>query len=198
AEATGGFSRQHLKLALDSSPLWGAGRVEDTVNLLGTALRRAVAALAKQAGQTLAAQAAALDVPEVAAASLKGALDLDWTDPPARDQALARVLGLLDRVEAQVDAPDPAADAEAVPERVRRHLATARQIEAQDVTVGAAGQPTLRQGVAVDRRISLAAGDQRHGRKSRQSRFDGYKRHAARDLGQAGLVRAVAVTPGNR
>jgi len=58
AEAAGGFGRRQLKLALDSSPLWGAGRVEDTVNLLGTALRRAVAVLAQQSGQLLAAQAA--------------------------------------------------------------------------------------------------------------------------------------------
>lgn len=198
AEATGGLSRRRLKLALDSSPLWGAGRVEATGNLLGTALRRAVAALAKQAGQPVAAQAAALGVPEVAAASLKGALDLDWTDPPARDQALARVLDLLDRVAARGEAPDAAAAAAAVPEPVRRHVAAARQIEAQDVPVGAAGEPTLRRGVAADRRISIADRDQRHGRQSRQSRFDGDKRHAARDLAQAGLVRAVAVTPGNR
>ena len=30
-----------LRAALDSSPLWGAGRVEDTNNLLGHALRKA-------------------------------------------------------------------------------------------------------------------------------------------------------------
>lgn len=189
AEATGGFSRQQLKLALDSSPLWGAGRVEDTVNLLGTAVRRAVAVLAKQAGQSLAAQAAALGLPELGGASLKGALDLDWTAVDAQDRALGIVLAALATLEQQV--PDP-------PAAAATHLATAQQVAAQDVVSGAQGQPTLRQGVAPDRRISIADGEQRHGRKSKAVRFDGYKRHAARDLDHAGLIRAVAVTPANR
>jgi Transposase DDE domain/Transposase domain (DUF772) len=189
AEARGGFGRQHLKLALDSSPLWGAGRVEDTVNLLGTALRRAVAALAKEHGQPLAEQAQALGVPELAGSSLKGQLDLDWTDPATRDQALVLVLGLLDRVEGRVSAPGAV---------VADHLAAAHQVVRQDVMRGETGQPTLRVGVARDRRISIADADQRHGRKSKAVRFDGSKRHAVRDLAQAGLVRAVAVTPANR
>ena len=32
-----GYSERSLKAALDSSPLWGAARVEDTYNLLGHA-----------------------------------------------------------------------------------------------------------------------------------------------------------------
>jgi hypothetical protein len=39
-------------------------------------------------------------VPLLAASSLKAALDADWDDPAARDQALAQILGLLDQVEA--------------------------------------------------------------------------------------------------
>lgn len=35
------FGARQLRAALDSSPLWGAGRVEDTYNLLGHALRKA-------------------------------------------------------------------------------------------------------------------------------------------------------------
>ena len=38
--------------------------------------------------------------PELAASSLKAALDAGWDDPAARDAALARLLGLLDQVEA--------------------------------------------------------------------------------------------------
>ncbi len=33
--ADGGFGARALRAALDSSPLWGAGRVEDTFNLMG-------------------------------------------------------------------------------------------------------------------------------------------------------------------
>ena len=39
AATSGAFGPRQLRAALDSSPLWGAGRVEDTYNLLGHALR---------------------------------------------------------------------------------------------------------------------------------------------------------------
>jgi hypothetical protein len=35
-------------------------------------------------------------VPQLAASSLKAALDRDWDDPAARDLALAEALGCLD------------------------------------------------------------------------------------------------------
>ena len=51
AEETGGFGSRQLRGALDSSPLWGAGRVEDTYNLLGHALRKALGVIARQQGR---------------------------------------------------------------------------------------------------------------------------------------------------
>lgn len=51
AEMKGVGSRQ-LRAALDSSPLWGAGCVEDTYNLLGHALRKALGVIARQQGLT--------------------------------------------------------------------------------------------------------------------------------------------------
>jgi hypothetical protein len=41
---------RQLRAALDSSPLWGAGRVEDTYNLMGHALRKALGVIARQRG----------------------------------------------------------------------------------------------------------------------------------------------------
>src|SRR5262249_39582071 len=41
AEKTGGFGARQLRAALDSTPLCVAGRVEDTLNWLGHALREA-------------------------------------------------------------------------------------------------------------------------------------------------------------
>ncbi len=48
AETTGGFGARQLRAVLDSTPLFGAGRVEDTLNLLGHALRKAVELLAEE------------------------------------------------------------------------------------------------------------------------------------------------------
>ena len=40
----------------------------------------------------------------------------------------------------------------------------------------------LRRGVATDRRISIEDASMRHGRKSKATRVDGYKRHVVQDL----------------
>jgi transposase len=41
---------RQLRAALDSSPLWGAGRVEETYNVMGHALRKALGVIARQQG----------------------------------------------------------------------------------------------------------------------------------------------------
>src|SRR5689334_2764887 len=130
AAATGGFGARALRAALDSSPLWGAGRVEDTFNLMGHALRKALGVIAVLQGRGQAAGIVMLagqaGVPQLAASSLKAALDADWDDPAAQDDALAEVLGLLDRAEAFLagQAGDQAAAAA---------VKTARQVRDQDV-----------------------------------------------------------------
>src|SRR5689334_18741883 len=87
AAATGEFGARALRAALDSSPLWGAGRVEDTFNLMGHALRKALGVIAVVQGRGQAAGTAMMagqaGVPQLAASSLKAALDADWDDPAA-------------------------------------------------------------------------------------------------------------------
>jgi hypothetical protein len=185
-------SSRHLRAALDSSPLWGAGRVEDTYNLLGHALRKAVGVLARQQGRELAAVATELGADIVAGSSLKAALDLDWDDPEQQARALVVVLGAVEACERQLAQAAP----ETVPAGVPAALAVAHQIEAQDVVAGTAGQPVLRQGVAPERRISVEDADMRHGRKSKSLLVDGYKRHVLHDLDRK-LIVAVGVTPAN-
>jgi Transposase DDE domain/Transposase domain (DUF772) len=192
AEATKGFGARALRAALDSSPLWGAGRVEDTINLMGHALRKALGVIAVLQGRGQAAGtpvvAAQAGVPQLGASSLKAALDRDWDDPAARDQALAQVLGFLDQVEAFVAGQFGDESAAAA-------VAVARQVRDQDVDLTGA-VPSLRRGVAKDRRISVEDSQMRHGRKTRSVLFDGYKRHVLRDL-DTGLVPAVGITPAN-
>src|SRR5262245_47321973 len=169
AERTGGFGSRALRAALDSSPLGGAGRVEDTYNLLGHALRKALGVLARQQGRGLAEIAAAAGAEVVAGSSLKAALDCDWDDPTARLGALARVLAALDAVEVWLQTATAPASA---PDTVGAHVAVAQAVRAQDIEWGADGAPLLRQGVAHERRISIEDGEMRHGRKSRSRRID--------------------------
>lgn len=189
AETKAVGSRQ-LRAALDSSPLWGAGRVEDTYNLLGHALRKALGVIARQRGRGLAEIAGEAGVPLLdGTRSLKAALDCDWDDPVARTAALGQVLATLTAVEgslARQAAPDEARDAVAVAQTVRD----------QDVETTPENVVQLRRGVAKGRRISVEDSEMRHGRKSRSHLFDGYKRHILRDL-DSGLVRAVGITAAN-
>src|SRR5713101_1756854 len=136
AARTGGFGARALRAALDSSPLRGAGRVEDTINLMGHALRKALGVIAALQGWGQAAGtavvAAQAGVAQLAASSLKAALDRDWDDPAARDLALAEVLGLVDQVEAFV-AGHYGDQAAAAAVAVAVAVAVARQVRDQDV-----------------------------------------------------------------
>ena len=73
-------------------------------------------------------------------------------------------------------------------------VAVAHQARGQDVGVGPEGTAGLRQGVAKQRRASVEDEHMRHGRKSRSTLVDGYKRHVLTDL-DSGLVPAVGSTP---
>src|SRR5919109_289006 len=99
AAQTGAFGKGPLRAALDSSPLWGAGRVEDTYNLLGHALRKALGVIARKQGRGLAEVAEEAGAALVAGPSLKAALDLDWDDPSAQQHALTMLLAALSTVE---------------------------------------------------------------------------------------------------
>lgn len=129
AKQTGGFGWQHLRAALDSSPLVGAGRVEDTWNLLGRGLRAVVtcAATTLKIPRDHVLQGAGVTL--LGAPSLKAALDIDWGDPAAQAEALARLLAEVDRVEAWVAAHVSVADAPTV----QAALTALRRVLAQDL-----------------------------------------------------------------
>jgi hypothetical protein len=193
AKERGGFGWQALRAALDSSPLLGAGRVEDTWNLLGRALRTVATCAAKtlkipreqvlrEAGVTL-----------VGAASLKAALDIDWSDPAAHADALARLLAEVDQLDAWVTTQVPLPEAPPV----QAALAALRRVVTQDLEPDpTTGQRRIRRGVAVDRMPSLGDPEMRHGRKTRTRPFTGYKRHVIKLL-DADLIVDAVVRPAN-
>jgi Transposase DDE domain/Transposase domain (DUF772) len=191
ASQSQGFGPRALRAALDSSPLWGAGRVEDTYNLVGHALKKVIRVVADQQGRELVEVAKEARAEMVCETSLKAALDRDWDQVGQREEALSLVLKLLQAVETWVQSlQQEEADLAQPP------LAIAQQVKEQDVQVDEAGKASLIKGVAKDRRISVEDGQMRHGRKSRSVRVDGYKRHVLHDL-DTGLIRAVGVTPAN-
>jgi hypothetical protein len=183
-----------LRVAFDASALEGAGRVEDTLNLLGHAARKVVACVAVLLGCTVEAVARQAGIPVLLAPSVKAGLDVDWTDPQAPAEALQRLVHQLEALEAWVARQLPEGLTQAP---LQEHVATLHQVQAQDLEPAPASQAVrLRQGVAPERRCSIEDAAMRHGRKSKHKRFNGYKRHVATEL-EEDLILACAVTPAN-
>lgn len=193
AKARGGFGWQHLRAALDSSPLLGAGRIEDTWNLLGRALATVVTCAAQTLRMPRAQVVAAAGLTLLDAPSLKAALDIDWQDPAAQADALARLLAEVDRLEAWVAAQQALTGAPAV----QGALTTLRQVLTQDLEPDpTSGQRRLRRGVAADRVPSIGDPAMRHGRKTKVRTFTGFKRHVI-TLVDADVIVDAVVRPAN-
>jgi Transposase DDE domain/Transposase domain (DUF772) len=196
AEKTGGFGARQLRAVLDSTPLFGAGRVEDTLNLLGHALRKAVGLAAQELGTSAPAVVAAAGLTLVGHSSLKAALDLDWGEPRARAHALGLVLEEVARWQHWLEQQHTLA-AQAPP--IQEVMETIAQIITQDTEPDPDGEPggrRIKKHVAPDRRISIEDKDIRHGRKSSSKTFNGFKEHFAVDL-DSKITREVVVRPAN-
>jgi hypothetical protein len=179
AATSGAFGSRQLRAALDSRPLWGAGRVEDPSQLLGHARRKAVGGIARQQGRGLHAVAEEAGAALVAGPRLKAALDLEGDDATAQPHALTMMLDARQAVEHWLDTqPVP----EETTARAVASLAVAQQVCAQDLTTTPEGPPTLRPGVAAERRMSVEEAEMRRGRKRRSLLVDGSKRHILRAL----------------
>src|SRR6266480_3356734 len=126
------FGPRALRAALDSSPLWGAGRVEDTYNLVGHALKKVMRVVADQQGRELVEVAKEAGAEVVCATSLKAALDRDWDRIGQREEALSVVLKVLQVVERWVQTLQQEEAQLAQPA-----LAIAKQVQAQDVEIKA-------------------------------------------------------------
>lgn len=201
AKDTGEFGYKNLRVALDASPLFTAGRVEDAFNLLGHAARNALVAAASLLGDEVPTLAVLAGIPLLApdptkaGGSLKAQLDVEWERPEARSEAFDRlvkqVLALKAFLEAKTDLMHGP---------LAKQWAVVEDIIGQDVEPdpdSAGDRYRVKQGTAAERRPSVEDGEARHGRKTRQQKFVGYKRHLAMDL-ISGLVLAAALAPANK
>ncbi len=194
-----GYLKQQkkLKVALDTTAIFGRGAVKDTYNLLADGIVLVARALAAQAGEGIEAWAEREGYGRyVTEPSLKGALNIDWDDKAQRRQALATIVADADRLLEQVrvarsqlveGSREEAALVEAAGRLAR--------VLAQDIERKEQG-PALREGVMRDRMPAIHDPEVRHGRKSKANRFVGHKAQLAVDT-DSQLITAVAVTPGN-
>jgi hypothetical protein len=199
AKATQAFDYRKLpktlRVAIDSSPLEGAGRVEDTFNLLAHAARNVVRCAAGLLGWGDEQVCRHAGIPLLLESSIKRALDIDWNDAGEKTAAIQTFSRQLDSLQSWIARHLP--EALATPP-LKAQVETLVQIRTQDLEPDPqGGGARIREGVAPDRRVSIADTEMRHGRKSKSKRFNGFKRHIAADADR-GLILACAITPANR
>jgi hypothetical protein len=187
--------KSSLRVAIDSRPLEGAGRVEDTFNLLGHAARKVVACVAGLLKCSTDRVCREAGIPLLLESSVKKALDVDWNEAGQRTRALQVLIQQLDSLVQWLRRELPEQLAE---EPLAGHLETLEQLRDQDLEPDPdGGGVRIRQAVAQDRRVSVEDGEMRHGRKSQSKRFNGFKQHIAAEM-DLDLIVACAVTPANR
>ena len=199
ARRTGGFDARKLpkslRVAMDSSPLEGAGRVEETINLLAHAVRNVVKCVAGLLERDFDEVCREAGIPLLTATSVKKGLDRPWTASNEKTEALRELVEQIESLERWLRAR-LADEVKRPPLKEQVEILT--QIAEQDLEPDPDGSgPRVRKGVAPDRRVSVEDGEMRHGRKSKSIRFNGFKRHIAKDSDD-GLVLACAITPANR
>ncbi len=184
-----------LRVAIDSSPLEGAGRVEDTFNLLAHAARNVVSCAAGLLGWPDEQVCRQAGIPLLVDSSVKRALDIDWNDAVEKAEAIKTFSRQLDALQSWIARQLPEALAQPP---LKEQVETLVHIRTQDLEPDPqGGGARIREGVAADRRVSIADKEMRHGRKSKSKRFNGFKRHIAADVDR-GLILACAITPANR
>ena len=166
---------------VDSTSVFGAGAVQDTLTLLRKARRQLAGRLRAR--------------PEHAEWA-KGVLaepdkkpDIAWDDEAARKQALNTLVEQCKEALAHSEGC-PLTDEE---QQARELLQT---VLGQDVEPDEDGGVRIRQGVAKDRVCSVTDPDMRHGHKTSSGRFDGHKAEIGMDRATE-LITHVEVMAGN-
>jgi len=114
-------------------------------------------------------------IPLLLSTSIKAGLDIDWSDTRQKASAIQIVEQQVASLERWVEKHlDDVFERPLLP-----YLEALVTIRDQDLEHTKKDGVRIRQGVAVDRRISIEDAEMRHGRKSRSKRFDGYKEHIA-------------------
>ena len=193
-----GHLKGRMRLAVDTTNIFGRGAVKDTYNLLGDGIVLVMRAVAAQEDKAVEEWAAASKLERyISGSSLTGEADLDWDDAEARKRLLREIV----------------ADADGLLEEVRKARGKLRECSEEDQALVAAAEtlsqvllqdidrddedgPTLHDGVAKGRMPSAHDPEVRHGHKSASKRFDGHKAQIAVDT-ESQIITAVAVLAGN-
>ncbi len=200
---------------LDSSPIWGRGAVEDTYNLIGSAVRTLMGVTARARGkrpEELAGEFGLVLTIPVREGSLKGRAGIDWSSPEERRAFLNEVVEearlVLQETTADGTRSDEVAEAAEVLRRILvQDLEPVQEPGESEEDSGSDGggaqevlsldrEVQIRRGVAKDRIVSAGDPEMRRGHKSQNRAWDGYKAHIS-VTAESEFVTAIHVTPAN-
>ena len=200
-----GFIKRNKKIfAIDTTPIFGRGAVEDTFNLLAEGLRQTLKVLAEITQQPIEEYSRANDCSRYSASSFKGTWSIDWDDDKQRQIVLNSLVADCRRIlfmasEALSSLDEHSSEAH----RLLSATELLSKLLVQDIRELSPEKAEIIVGVAKDRIISVhdpelparPAGG-RHGRKSASERFDGQKAVIAAEV-ETQVIADVDVLPGN-
>lgn len=196
---SGLLRKKRLEVAIDSTPIFGAGAVRDTFNLISDQIRRVLVEVTQLKGGEPERLATDNGLTKHVGSSFKGESDLDWTDETQRRALVGELVadakkaaGLAQR--AMLGHARGAERTKAL--REARDLLNELLLQDVDEDPDDGGGPGIRQGTARDRKVSTSDPEMRHGHKTVSKHFQGYKAAVVADT-QDGVVLATTVVAAN-
>jgi hypothetical protein len=172
------------KRVLDSTALYDAVATQDTVTMIRSALR----ALLRVADATLEREVRAV-LKRDDDYTQPGKPTCDWDDEKAREQ-------LIDALARDAYAVLALVDGRELPEAVKQAATLVATVVGQDIEQREDGVFRIARRVAPNRVISTVDPEARHGHKTVERSFDGYKGHVAVEP-DSEIITATEVTAGN-
>ena len=173
---------------IDSTPMLGAAATQDTVRLIRHGVKKlidAVKTVDQDAGERL------VDGLEFDYTKPNEKPDARWRERAERERMLTRVAQDAERALVAVERAEGLFE----DEQVAAAHQLLRELIGQDFEIDQDGVPRLFRGTRQGRILSTVDPEMRHGRKSSQQRFDGYKLSAAATSSSEPLIIAVHVCP---
>lgn len=174
---------------IDSTPMLGAAATQDTVRLVRHGVRKLIDAVTAADPQTGKRLDAGLEFDYERPGEKP---ECRWREKAERERMLTLVAQDAERALQSVEHADGLLE----DEQIKAAHELLRELIGQDFDIEEDGVPRLHRGTRSDRIISTVDTEMRHGRKSSQTRFDGYKLSATATNSTEPLITAVHVAPG--
>lgn len=179
-----GLLKKEVDQVIDSTPMLGAGAVKDTYELLRDGIRKILSSLDKKtkSKMNLSLKAYGKNDPKP---------KINWEDKKERRELLSILISDVKKVLSHLDV-----DKEDVDNELKDAANLLARIVSQDIEKDKENKPKIKKGVAKDRIISTTDPEMRHGRKSSDGKFNGYKTHLTKDV-SSDIITNIDVSSGN-